>query len=99
VGITAERLAGVLEEAVHSLAALDADCLEKLERELSTETTDSLFIGRDARHGDAIRAVMATHRLLGSLLQSTKMNLNVLHTLRRRNAPGHNDTGDGQWVR
>jgi len=97
VVMTVEQLAGVLEDAVHSLTALDAERLEKLERELSTAIAtgaDSLFAERDARQEDALRAVMATHRLLGSLLESTTINLNILETLRSRTG-----TGDGRWGR
>ncbi len=96
MGMTVERLAGVLEDAVEGLTALDAERLERLERELSAEVShgDSLFAERDARKGDALRAVMATHRLLGSLLESTAVNLSVLDGIRRRT-----DLGDGRWGR
>ncbi len=94
--ISLERLAGVLHEAVDGLAALDAERLERIERELSAETRggESLFAERDARKEDALRAVVATHRLLGSLLASTAVNLKVLEGLRSRN-----DAGDGRWGR
>jgi len=92
-----ERLADVLQEAVDGLTALDAERLEKIERELSAGLSSgagSLFAERHARQDEALRAVMATHRLLGSLLASTEMNLGVLEGLRRRS-----DTGDGRWAR
>jgi hypothetical protein len=92
--MTMDRLAGVLEDAVHSLTTLDAERLERLERELSAADTNSLFAVRETRQDDALRAVVATHRLLGTLLESTSMNLNVLEALRRRNHPG-----DGRWGR
>jgi hypothetical protein len=95
--MTVERLALVLHDTIDGLTALDAERLEKLERELAAEAaagSDSLFAERDARKEDALRVVMATHRLLGSLLASTAVNLSVLEGLRRRN-----DLGDGRWGR
>lgn len=95
--MTMERLADVLRNAVDGLTTFDADRLETIERELTNETaggTEALFAGRDAAKDDALRAVMATHRLLGSLLASTAVNLSVLEGLRRRN-----DVGDGRWAR
>lgn len=95
--MTMERLADVLRNAVDGLTTFDADRLEAIERELTAETAGeagSLFAERDARKEEALRAVMATHRLLGSLLASTAVNLSVLEGLRRRN-----DVGDGRWAR
>ena len=95
--MTVERLADVLRNAVDGLTTLDADRLETIERELTAETaggTGSLFAERDAHQEEALRAVMATHRLLGSLLASTAVNLSVLEGLRHRN-----DVGDGRWAR
>lgn len=95
--MTMDHLAGVLEETVDGLTALDAERLEKIERELSAGLSGnpaSLFAQRDARQDEALRAVVATHRLLGSLLASTAINLNVLQGLRDRNG-----MGDGRWGR
>jgi hypothetical protein len=97
VAMTLMRLAHVLNEAVDGLTALDAERLEKIEEELTTATTsnsESLFAEREARSDDALRSVMATHRLLGTLLASTAVNVSVLERLRRRN-----DLGDTRWGR
>lgn len=94
-------VSGALDEAIAALAVLDADRLEEITSGVAAmvagrpaiEAGEAMVSARGAREED-LREVMARHRLLGHLLESTGLSLNVLQGLRRRGSLG----GD-LWVR
>ena len=100
--ISPERfVSGALDEAIAALAVLDADRLEEITASVTAmiavrstvEVSEAIVASRGAREED-LREVMARQRLLGHLLESTGLSLNVLQGLRRRGSLG----GD-LWVR
>lgn len=100
--LSTERFVSIaLDEAIAALATLDADRLEAITANVAAmvasrpliEATAGVMADRAAREED-LREVMARHRLLGHLLETTSLNLSVLQGLRRRNSIG----GD-LWVR
>jgi hypothetical protein len=102
VTVSPERfVSGALDEAIAALAVLDADRLEEITANVTAvlagrpaiEAAERMAASRGAREED-LREVLARQRLLGHLLESTSVNLNVLQGLRRRNGIG----GD-LWVR
>jgi hypothetical protein len=91
---TTGDLNAALEEAIAALTHFDADKLEEIEGKVS-----ALIAGNDASRllaseNASLDQVIANHRLLGTLLASTSLNLNVLERLHNRNA-----MGETSWVR
>ena len=94
----AAELNEALSSAVDALTHFDAERLEEIEGRVSallrSNEASPLFPAADAGRQANLDQIVANHRLLGSLLASTSLNLNVLQRLQQRNA-----TGEVSWVR
>ncbi len=97
-GMTASELNASLGGAIAALTHFDAEKLEELEGRASAMLASgdfrTLFPAGDAERQADLDEIVAKHRLLGSLLASTSLNLNVLERLHSRNA-----VGEVSWVR
>ena len=88
------QLAQALDEAIAALTSLDAPRLEGIE-----STVSGMLDGVNAQTffgsiETELPEITARHRLLGSLVASTELNLAVLQRLHARIA-----TGEAAWVR
>lgn len=91
-------LNAALGSAIAALTRFDADKLEEIEKSVSTmlasKNPGTLFPANDSQRQANLDEIVAKHRLLGSLLASTNLNLNVLERLHSRNS-----MGEVSWVR
>ena len=91
-------LHAALESALAALTRFDADKLEEIEGKVSAflagNDPRTLFPADDAERLTNLDQILANHRLLGTLLASTSLNLNVLQRLHNRNS-----LGETSWVR
>ncbi len=94
----ASDLNAALENAIAALTRFDADKLEAIEGTVSaffaSNDFRTLFPAEDAERQSNLDRIVANHRLLGTLLASTSLNLNVLERLHSRNS-----IGETSWVR
>ena len=94
----ASDLSAALDAAIAALTRLDADRLEEIEGMVSQSLLQidpkTLFASGESEGQVALEEIHASHRLLGTLLASTNLNLNILERLHSRNT-----MGDTSWVR
>ena len=94
----ASDLTAALESALAALTHFDANTLEEIEGKVSAflaaNNLRALFPPEDAERQANLDRIIANHRLLGTLLASTSLNLNVLQRLYNRNS-----LGETSWVR
>ena len=92
----ASDLSAALDNAIDALTSLDADKLEELERMVTASLAEAdqrtLFAENGNEREAQLDKIQASHRLLGTLLASTSLNLNVLERLHSRNS-----IGDATW--
>ena len=91
--INAANLSVALGSAIAALTSLDAEKLEKIEGDVSGLIAADGVSQLSATPVE-MQEIIARHRLLGTLLASTSLNLNILERLHNRNS-----LGETSWVR
>lgn len=90
--LTTGSLAAALDQAIAALTQLDCERLERIEQEMlsaiAAREQISFLAGDGSERERQIGEIRARQRLLGRLLESTSLNLQVLDRLSERSFSG-----------